>query len=81
MKIPEYDLNGNIKRLLRRGQKTSSTYGDIDDLTYTYDGNRLKSVTDAVNSITVEKGFSELVKTSNEYTYDNNACLTVVRVI
>ena len=44
-----YDKNGNIKTLSRQARRNSDT--DIvlfDNLSYTYDGNRLKSVYDAV---------------------------------
>jgi RHS repeat-associated protein len=67
-----YDLNGNIKKLQRNGSLTASTYGLMDNLTYTYSGNRLTRVDDAVATQTHENGFKELVKTSNEYTYDAN---------
>lgn len=72
-----YDLNGNIKKLQRNGSLTASTYGLMDNLTYTYTGNRLTRVDDAVATQTHENGFKELVKTSNEYTYDDNGNMKV----
>ncbi|MDP2234924.1 MAG: RHS repeat-associated core domain-containing protein [Bacteroidales bacterium] len=45
-----YDKNGNIKTLSRLARRSSDT--DIvvfDSLTYTYDGNRLKNVSDAIS--------------------------------
>ncbi|MFN3803309.1 DUF6443 domain-containing protein, partial [Belliella pelovolcani] len=44
-----YDRNGNIIRLRRRGQTSTSAFGIIDNLSYTYDGNRLTKVVDSVN--------------------------------
>lgn len=43
-----YDKNGNIQNLQRKG-KNGSTYGDIDNLSYTYAGNKLLSVTDGIS--------------------------------
>jgi hypothetical protein len=43
-----YDQNGNILNLLRKG-KNGSNFSDIDNLTYTYQGNRLTGINDAVS--------------------------------
>lgn len=67
-----YDLNGNIRKLQRNGSLTAITYGLMDNLTYTYTGNQLTRVDDAIATQTHENGFKELIKTSNEYTYDAN---------
>lgn len=67
-----YDLNGNIRKLQRNGSLTANTYGLMDNLTYTYTGNQLTRVDDAIATQTHENGFKELIKTSNEYTYDAN---------
>ncbi|NVK52505.1 MAG: HNH endonuclease [Flavobacteriaceae bacterium] len=72
-----YDKNGNILTLKRRGaivpnptKGTSSHFGLMDDLTYTYDNeNKLLKVIDNGNSIF---GFNDGVNTSTEYTYDSN---------
>jgi RHS repeat-associated protein len=42
-----YDPNGNILALRHQGLQQGTTFGQIDDLKYTYSGNRLLSVTDA----------------------------------
>ena len=42
--IPSYDLNGNIKSIVRKGRKDDGTYGVVDDLELTYMGNWLMSV-------------------------------------
>ena len=66
-KVTAYDKNGNIKGLQRYGS------GLIDNLTYTYSGNRLTRVDDATGNAA---GFSNGTSTANEYTYDNNGNLT-----
>ncbi|EJL74398.1 DUF6443 domain-containing protein [Chryseobacterium populi] len=43
----EYDINGNIKRMVRNGDADANTAINIDDIGYIYDGNRLTSATDA----------------------------------
>jgi RHS repeat-associated protein len=43
-----YDKNGNITTLQRNG-KTGSSFGLMDNLNYTYSGNRLSSVNDAIS--------------------------------
>ncbi|MET3034460.1 RHS repeat-associated core domain-containing protein, partial [Chryseobacterium sp. NRRL B-14859] len=44
----EYDLNGNITRLYRNAKNTTNGLAmQIDNLSYTYTGNRLLKVTDA----------------------------------
>jgi RHS repeat-associated protein len=43
-----YDRNGNITNLQRNG-KTESGFGQIDNLSYSYNGNRLNQITDGVS--------------------------------
>lgn len=70
-----YDKNGNITKLKRVGQTGTDPgtgtplYGNMDDLTYTYDGNRLTNVTDAASLTT---GFTKDVPNGGTatYTYD-----------
>lgn len=72
------DKMGNIKTLTRRG-KLNSGYGDIDNLTYTYTGNQLTKVTDAVTTAITYDGafhFVDGANVDNEYTYDKNGNLT-----
>jgi hypothetical protein len=42
-----YDPNGNIKSLNRKGITSAGTPGTIDDLTYSYNGNQLISVSES----------------------------------
>jgi RHS repeat-associated protein len=72
-----YDLNGNITAMQRRNQMTATTYGLVDNLTYTYDthGNRLLQVADAVAGAThTSKDFKE--RSATNYGYDVNGNLT-----
>ena len=69
-----YDKMGNIKTLKRNGLQDGSTYGLIDDLTFTYTGNQVTKIEDAVNDPTYNGAFNfnDGVSQSNEYTYDQN---------
>lgn len=85
---PGYDMNGNIVRLVRNGDKPGTTpnpQGTIDQLTYSYVGNQLKVVNDAIADNANETGFKELVGKSfnvantdaqNECAYDKNGNMT-----
>ena len=77
-KVTSYDKNGNIKGLQRYGQTGASTYGLIDNLSYTLNGNQLNRGDDAVNASAYNGGFEfkDAVKQANEYAYDNNGNLT-----
>ena len=77
-KVTGYDKNGNILGLQRYGQTGSSTYGLVDNLTYTYNGNKLTRVDDAVTATSYTGGtnFINGASTNNEYTYDQNGNLT-----
>ena len=77
-RVTSYDKNGNIKGLQRYGQTGASTYGLIDNLSYTLNGNQLNRVDDAVNASAYNGGFEfkDGVKQANEYAYDNNGNLT-----
>lgn len=72
-----YDLNGNIKKLQRYGPLSASTWGLMDNLSYTYTGtgNQVTRIDDAIPTQTHEKGFKELVEAANEYAYDANGSM------
>ncbi len=76
--VTGYDKNGNIKNLQRYGQTGASTYGLIDNLTFTLSGNQLTRVDDAVTASAYNGGFEfkDGVKLANEYSYDTNGNLT-----
>ena len=56
----------------------ASSYGLIDNLTFTLNGNQLNRVDDAVAASTYNNGFEfkDAVKQANEYAYDANGNLT-----
>ncbi|NVK53382.1 MAG: RHS repeat-associated core domain-containing protein, partial [Flavobacteriaceae bacterium] len=67
-----YDKNGNLTSLRRDGHTNSSgtSFGVMDNLTYTYDsGNKLKKVADSGNTT---YGFKDGTNQTTEYTYDLN---------
>ena len=69
---------GNIRTLVRRC-RLDSGYGEIDNLTYTYTGNRLAKVTDAVTTPVTYQGafhFVDRANTADEYAYDTNGNIT-----
>ncbi len=77
-KVTGYDKNGNILGLQRYGQTGASSYGLVDNLTYTYNGNKLTRVDDAVTATSYTGGtnFINGASTSNEYVYDQNGNMT-----
>ena len=76
--VTAYDKNGNIKTMQRYGQTAASSYGLIDNLTFTLGGNQLNRVDDAAAASAYGGGFEfkDGVKQANEYTYDSNGNLT-----
>ena len=66
-KVTAYDKNGNITGLQRYNSSL------VDNLTYTYNGNRLTKVEDATGNTA---GFKNGASQANEYTYDANGNLT-----
>ncbi|UTX50527.1 hypothetical protein [Chryseobacterium sp. MA9] len=61
-----YDLNGNITRLQRNMKGSSNTAEYIDNIYYTYSGNRLISASD------VTQNFNGYPTGGNQIGYDNN---------
>lgn len=45
-----YNANGGITSLVRRGKNNNNQYDDIDRLSYEYNGNQVKNITDGVVS-------------------------------
>ena len=73
-----YNRQSNLTSLRRNGRTGTSSYGLIDDLTLTLDGNWLTRVDDAATSSAYNNGFEfkDAVKQDNEYTYDKNGNMT-----
>ena len=76
--IMTYNANGSITSLLRNGMKNDGTFGPIDDLTVTYDGNRLLKVTDDAETLNYNGAldFDDGDNSYTEYHYDGNGALT-----
>jgi len=70
-----YDLNGNIVKLSRYGRNSETGFGQMDNLTYSYSGNQLTRVDDAIATNSFEEGFKEITEVAGEYTYDVNGSM------
>jgi hypothetical protein len=66
-----YDKNGNINTLQRSGKKDGA-FGLMDNLSYTYSGNRLSSVSDAVSG---DHEVDFVKRGAGAYTYWENGAL------
>ncbi|EDP96618.1 DUF6443 domain-containing protein [Kordia algicida OT-1] len=71
-----YDLNGNIIKLERKGHldEEASSFGTMDALDYKYDGNQLSFVDDTSAS---QYGFNDGNTVGNDFEYDANGNLIV----
>jgi RHS repeat-associated protein len=75
----DYDANGNLKHMNRKGRTSApgqvATWGNLDQLTYAYDGNRLIAVDDQASS-SATHDFHDVTGSFNpgtstdEYSYD-----------
>ena len=76
--ITGYDKMGNILGLLRYGQTGTDSYGLIDNLNLTYNGNQLQSVYDNATNSVFGNGmeFKDAAHETVEYAYDKNGNLT-----
>ncbi|MEN9324032.1 MAG: hypothetical protein RL699_1812, partial [Bacteroidota bacterium] len=73
----DYDVFGNIKRLIRNGNADVIDLipNEIDSLAYDYRNNRLQGIRDNSNS---PLGFKDIeLNNTNDYDYDNNGNLKV----
>ena len=73
----QYNIE-NLLSLSREGDMTSSRKGIVDNLSMTYDGNMLASVSDSAPapSVTGSADFRDGVSEAVEYTYDRNGNMT-----
>jgi RHS repeat-associated protein len=74
--VTGYDANGNIRGIQRNGQLANQTFGQIDNLVYSYNGNTLLKVRDMAGDAA---GFKDDGTTTsdpvNDYQYDANGSL------
>lgn len=70
--VTGYDKNGNILGLKRFGQTSQSAYGLIDNLSMSYNGNRLLAVKDnaVASKVAGNFDFQDGANKSEEYIYD-----------
>ena len=73
-----YNKQSNITSLRRNGRTGASSYGLIDNLTFTLDGNKLTRTDDAATASAYNGGFEfkDAVKQADEYAYDKNGNMT-----
>ncbi|MEL6628750.1 MAG: hypothetical protein AAFQ92_24735 [Bacteroidota bacterium] len=71
-----YDLNGNILSLNRKGLTATNAYGDIDMLSYSYQGNQLTSVSDAITTNFSSTEHFQDGFTGTDYSYDASGNMT-----
>ncbi len=73
-----YDLNSNITTLVRDGDDGIDPIAWIDNLAYTYDGNKVRKINDSLGQIISERtmNFVDGADLDVEYTYDRNGNMT-----
>ena len=69
----QYDKNGNILSLQRKGYRTDGVFDQIDVLNYSYQGNQLQAVSDQA-SVQGYNDFHDIAGDS-DYSYDGNGNL------
>ena len=76
--ILSYSPNGAIEKLQRYGKRNNDTFGLIDDLTYLYNGNQIKAISDKAGSLLYDGSFDfkDGANEATEYFYDGNGALT-----
>lgn len=75
--VLSYSANGSIERLQRYGKKNNGAFGLIDDLTYSYNGNQIKAISDKAGSLLYDGSFDfkDGANADVEYFYDTNGAL------
>ena len=75
--VLSYSANGCIERLQRYGKKNNGAFGLIDDLTYSYNGNQIKAISDKAGSLLYDDSFDfkDGADEDVEYFYDANGAL------
>ena len=73
-----YDKMGNMLSLERYGRRDDNTFGLIDDVEFTYDGNQLVKADDDATDPTYAGAFNFVdgTDTTTEYEYDPNGNMT-----
>ena len=66
---------GNVTGITRSGKTSSGGYGVMDNLTLTYDGNRLAGVSETVADYDFAGSFEYRRANGSQYMYDANGSL------
>ncbi len=75
----QYDAHGNVTAVTRYGKTSSNGYGVMDNLTMTYDGNRLTGVSETASDYDAYGSFEYKRKNGSEYIYNANGSLVADR--
>ena len=71
-----YDANGNPLSIRRSGLRQDGTFGLIDDLALSYDGNQLSSVEEKAAPV-LPAATLDLMRGSSDFAYNDNGALTM----
>lgn len=73
-----YDKQGNPGTIKRYGMTSNGVFGLVDDLSFSYDGNRVTSVNDAAGNIpySFSHDFKNYTTQSVEYSYNANGAMS-----
>ena len=73
-----YNMMGNFTSLTRSGLQDGGSYGLIDNLTFTYQGNQIKRIDDSETDPTYNGAFNFVdgISANTEYEYDQNGNMT-----
>ncbi|MBP5714411.1 MAG: hypothetical protein J6X07_06910 [Prevotella sp.] len=75
----QYDAHGNIIGITRRGRVSTSSYGPMDNLTLSYDGNRLTNVSETYADHNFSGSFEYKRDNGSQYIYNSNGSLVADR--
>lgn len=75
----QYGANGNIVGITRKGKSSSNSYGLMDNLTLSYDGNRLTGVSETVSDYDFTGSFEYKKANGSQYIYNSNGSLVADR--
>ena len=75
----QYGANGNITGITRYGKTSSSGYGLMDNLTLSYDGNRLTGVSETASDYDFTGSFEYKRSNGSQYIYNGNGSLVADR--
>ena len=75
----QYGANGKIVGITRKGKSSSNSYGLMDNLTLSYDGNRLTGVSETASDYDFTGSFEYKKANGSQYIYNSNGSLVADR--